>query len=188
MSIISEHAAHYPDDARCRAVFNRVERWIEDRYGVPVIISDVADPFTGDLDGAEIQIDHDLAAEDALFILVHLFGHTVQWNLSERGRVLGVQQPDPNISAERLAELYQYEREAAELSMSLFHEAGVHDFDGWLADFFHCDWAYLEYFYRNGSKAELRSFWRVGTPALTPRPIPPFTPTRWRTRWDGIVV
>jgi hypothetical protein len=188
VSIISERGSRYPDDARCRAVFNRVERHIEERYGVPVRITDVAAPFTGDLDGAEIQIDHDLDAEEALFILVHLFGHTVQWNLSERGRVLGIQQPDPAISAERLAELYRYERDAAELSLTLFHEAGVHDLDGWLADFFHCDWAYLEHFYRSGEKAPFRSFWREGTAALTPLPIPAFTPTRWRTRWDGIVV
>ena len=123
------HNAIYPDDDRCREAFNRVEALIERRYGVPVIIADVADPFTGDLDGAEIKIDHDLPAEEALFILVHLFGHTVQWNLSERGRTLGVQQPDPNLSAQRMAELYQYEREAAELSLTLFHDAGIFDFD-----------------------------------------------------------
>ena len=29
---------------------------------------------------------------------------------------------------------------------------------------------------------------QVGTEALTPAPIPAFTPERWRTRWDGIVV
>lgn len=185
MSTTSEQ---YASDARFRAVFNAIERRIEERYGVPVRIRDVADPFTGDLDGAEIHIDHDLDAEEALFILVHLFGHTIQWNLSERGRVLGVQQPDPNISAERLAELYQYEREAAELSLTLFHEAGVDDLDGWLADFFHCDWAYLEQFYRSGQKAPFRSFWKVGTERLSPRPIPEFTPTQWRARWDGVVL
>lgn len=188
MTIIAERSPNYPDDARCRAVFNLIERRIEDRYGIPVVISDVAEPFTGDLDGAEIQIDHDLDAEEALFILVHLFGHTVQWNLSERGRVLGVQQPDPNISAERMAELYDYEREAAELSLTLFHEAGVHDLDQWIADFFHCDWAYLEHFYRSGEKQDFRSFWRNGTELLQPKPIPHFTPQRWRTRWDGVVI
>ncbi len=178
----------YPDDDRCRAVFNAVEALIERRYGIPVVISDVIDPFTGDLDGAEIQIDHDLEAEEALFILVHLFGHTVQWNLSERGRTLGVQQPDPHLSEERMAELHQYEREAAELSLSLFHEAGVHDFDQWLADFFHCDWSYLVHFYKTAEKRPFKSFWQVGTELLAPKPIPEFTPTVWRARWDGVVV
>ena len=81
----------YPDSARCQAVFNQVEKLIESRYGIPVRVGDVYDPFTGDLDGEQIQIDHDIDAEEALFILVHLFGHTVQWSLSERGRTLGIQ-------------------------------------------------------------------------------------------------
>jgi|CXWL01.1.fsa_nt_gi hypothetical protein len=178
----------YPDATRCLEVFNQVERLIESRYGVPVRIGDVCDPFTGDLDGCEIQIDHDIEPEEGLFILVHLFGHTVQWNLSERGRTLGVQQPDSSISEMRLDELYHYEREAAELSLTLFHEAGVFDLDDWVADFFHCDWAYLAHFYRTGEKLPFRSFWKTGTDQLTPVPIPAFTPTRWRTRADGIVL
>jgi len=178
----------YPDDARCRTVFNQVEKLIEDRYGIPVRIGDVCDPFTGDLDGEQIQIDHNIDAEEALFILVHLFGHTVQWNLSERGRTLGVQSPDAKISDERLDELYEYEREAAELSLTLFHEAGIYDLDGWVSDFFHCDWAYLAHFYRTGEKLPFRDFWKNSSERLSPTPIPRFTPTRWRTRADGIVL
>lgn len=188
MSIISDRLECYPDDARCREVFNRIEALIEERYGVPIVIGDVPDPFTGDLDGAEIRIDHDLDAEEALFILIHLFGHTVQWNLSEQGRVIGVQQPDPNLPEERMQELYAYERHAAELSLSLLHEAGVYDLDQWLADFFHCDWAYLAHFYRTGEKRPFRSFWRTATPLLTAAPIPDFRPVKWRARWDGVVL
>jgi len=178
----------HPSLDRCQEVFNQVEKMIENRYGIPVRIGDVIDPFTGDLDGAEIHIDHDIDAEEALFILVHLFGHTVQWNLSERGRTLGVQQPDTGISEERLDELYDYEREAAELSLRLFHEAGIFDLDQWISDFFHCDWAYLSQFYRTGEKLPFRSFWRNGTECLDPKLIPIFTPKRWRTRADGIVL
>lgn len=178
----------YPDSARCQTVFNQVEKLIESRYGIPVRVGDVYDPFTGDLDGEQIQIDHDIDAEEALFILVHLFGHTVQWNLSERGRTLGIQQPDTKISEERLDELYEYEREAAELSLMLFHEAGIFDLNAWVADFFHCDWAYLAHFYRTGEKLPFRSFWKRGTETLEPKPIPEFTPSRWRTRADGIVL
>ena len=63
-----------PDGERFRDAFNRVERYIEERYRLPVIITDVPDPFTGDLDGATILVDHDLDAEEALFILVHPSG------------------------------------------------------------------------------------------------------------------
>src|SRR4051812_49308961 len=71
-------------------VFNTLERLIEERYGLPVVITDVTDPFTGDLDGSQIFVDYDLDAENALFILVHLFGHTVQWNVSPADRELGL--------------------------------------------------------------------------------------------------
>ena len=57
--------------------FNRVELLIESRYQIGVSISDVLDPNTGDFDGTQIKIDYDQDLETALFVLVHLFGHTV---------------------------------------------------------------------------------------------------------------
>ena len=54
------------------------------------MITNVPEPFTGDLDGSTILVDYDLDAEEALFILVHLFGHTVQWNVSPADRELGL--------------------------------------------------------------------------------------------------
>ena len=57
--------------------FNRVELLIENRYGIPVSISDVLDPNTGDFDGVSIKVDYDQDLEVALFVLIHLFGHTV---------------------------------------------------------------------------------------------------------------
>ena len=68
-----------PED-RFPEVFNIVEKYLEERYELPVVITDVPHPFTGDLDGAEIRVDYDLSAEESVFILAHLFGHTVQWN------------------------------------------------------------------------------------------------------------
>lgn len=176
-----------PTDQRFRDVFDAVERHIEDRYRIPVIIGDVKDPFTGDLDGAEIRVEYDQSAEDALFIIAHLFGHTVQWNLSARAREIGsIVQSNP--TPELLAELEEYEREACRYSLTLFHDAGVHDLDQWLADFAACDFAYLRAFYTSGEKRPFRAFWRDGMPKLEPLPIPAFTPTAWHARWDGIVV
>jgi hypothetical protein len=176
-----------PNDDRFREVFNTMERHIEERYGIPVIVGDVKDPFTGDLDGAKILVEYDQSAEDALFIIAHLFGHTVQWNLSERARVIGsIVQNDP--SPELLDELEEYEREACRYSLTLFHDAGVYDLDQWLADFAACDFAYLRHFYSSGEKRPFRSFWKDGNIKLTPLAIPAFTPTAWHARWDGIVV
>jgi hypothetical protein len=170
-------------------VWNRVEPYIERQYGIPVVIADVANPFTGDLDGGEIRVDHDIDAEEAVFILVHLFGHTVQWNLSERAREIGAlvvrdRPPAPAL----LAELEEYEREAARYSLQLFHDAGVTDLDDWLSDFAACDLAYLRHFYITGEKRPFKSFWVSGAPRLTPKAIPPFEPRVWRSRWDGVVI
>jgi hypothetical protein len=173
-------------DERFRTVFNLVERHIEQRYGLPVVITDVADPFTGDLDGAKILVDYDLSAEDALFILVHLFGHTVQWNVSPADRALGlleVREP----TDELLASLARYEQDAARYSLQLFHDAGVHDLDQWLSNFVVCDIAYLMHFYRTGEKRAFRSFWVDTAPLLAPLDIPPFVPTKWIAR-SGTVI
>ena len=176
-----------PTDERLREVFDVLEKRIEERYGVPVVIGDVADPFTGDLDGAEIRVDYDQSVEDALFIIAHLFGHTVQWNLSARAREIGsVVQASP--TPELLDELEAYEREACRYSLQLFHECGVHDLDQWLADFAACDFAYLRDFYTSGEKRPFRSFWRDGTQRLTPLAIPACRPSAWHSRWEGIVV
>ena len=148
--------------------------------------SDVAHPFTGDLDGAGIYVDYDLEPDEALFILIHLFGHTVQWNVSDEERALGllaVHEP----SEELLAALARYEETAARYSLQLFHDAGVRDLDQWLADFAACDVAYLLHYYRTGEKRPFRSFWTESSPPLTPLPIPPFRPTRWVTR-SGTVI
>ena len=171
-----------------RTAFNHIERYIETKYAVPVAIADVTDPFSGDLDGSEIKVDYDNSAEDALFIIAHLFGHTVQWNLSERGRTVGNQAPDPNLSRDRMLELYQYELDAARFSLALFHEAGVDNYDQWLSDYFHCDWSYLSHFYITGCKGEFRSFWRDNTRPITALAIPEFRPASWKKRWAGIVV
>jgi hypothetical protein len=176
-----------PDDARLRDVFDRVERMIEDRWGVPVHIQDVPNPFTGDLDGEQIMVDYDLEVEDALFILIHLFGHTVQWNVSAHARDIGLTRPGV-WTEEMLAEVAAYEHEACSYSLQLLHDAGVRDLDQWVSDFAACDCAYLLHFYRTGNKPPFRSFWQDGTPQIAPLAIPEFSPTRWLSRYEGTVL
>jgi hypothetical protein len=171
---------------RFAAVFALVEPLIERRWGIPVSVRDVPHPFTGDLDGAEIHVDYDLEAEDALFILVHLFGHTVQWNTSEEAREIG-RHTGP-WDEPTLARLRAYETDACRLSMQLFHDAGIADLDQWLSDFAACDLAYLIHFYKSGEKLPFRSFWKDGQPRLEPQAVPAFQPTRWVSRWEGVVI
>lgn len=176
-----------PSDDRLRVVFNRLERHVEERHGIPVRIADVPHPFTGDLDGAEIHVDHAVSLEEAVFIIAHLFGHTVQWNISPRAREIGGVIPK-NPSEELLREIDLYEQEACGYSLALFHAAGVRDLDAWLSDFAACDHRYLDHFYRTGEKLPFFSFWRSAEPLVIPLPIPPFQPTKWISRWGGVVV
>ncbi len=178
------------DPEYLRAVWNKVERTIEDRWGIPVRITDVPHPFTGDLDGSVIAIDHDIELEDALFILIHLFGHTVQWNVSPRAREIAEAQgrPPEAWTPEALAAVEEYERDACRLSLQLLHDVGVRDLDQWVSDFAACDLAYLMHFYKTGEKGEFRSFWKDGTAVMTPLPIPEFHPTEWIGRWTGTII
>jgi hypothetical protein len=176
-----------PDQDRLRAVFNRLERLIEDRWGIPVHIQDVPNPFTGDLDGEQIMVDYDLEIEDAVFILIHLFGHTVQWNVSAASRSVAFLQLT-TWTDEQLAAAMDYEQEACRYSLQLLHDAGIHDLDQWISDFASCDSAYLMHFYRTGEKRAFRSFWQDGTPLTAPLAIPEFQPTRWLSRYQGTVV
>jgi len=176
-----------PDRDRLRAVFDRVEPLIEARWGIPVVISDVPNPFTGDLDGERILVDYENDIENAVFILVHLFGHTVQWNVSENARTIAFARHD-SWTDEQLRQVAEYEREACRYSLQLLHEAGIHDLDQWVSDFAACDCAYLMHFYRTGEKRPFLSFWRDGTPLMEPLRIPEFQPERWLSRADGTVV
>jgi hypothetical protein len=184
---VDQSSSSRPDEKRLREVYNMVADFVERRYGVPVVISEVADLFTGDLNGAEIHVDYRNSIEEAVFILVHLFGHTVQWNLSEAARKIGYE-AQQNPTKEKLDELERYEKEACRYSLQLFHDAGVRDLDQWIADYAACDLAFLRSFYTTGKKGRFRSFWKEGQPLIAPLQIPEFHPTKWVFRWQGIVV
>jgi len=177
-----------PGDDRLREVFNILEAHIENRYNVPVRIRDVPDPFSGDLDGSEIHVDYDEDIESAVFIIAHLFGHTVQWNVCEESREIGYTiKADP--TEEWLEKLMKYETDACRYSLQLFHEAGVRDMYQWLCDYSACDLRYLLHFYRSGGeRLPFKSFWEEGADKLEPLAIPEFQPSRWVTRFQGIVV
>src|SRR5688572_32541828 len=100
----------------------KVEQHVERDRGIRVITRDVPDPLTGDLDGAEIHIDYAVTAEQRLFLLAHLFGHTVQWNVCPRAFEIG-QPHQPPVGEDLLPALIEYEREAAGYALGMLHQA-----------------------------------------------------------------
>ncbi len=156
-------------------------------YRIPIVTRDVPDPLTGDLDGAEIHIDYAVEDELRLFLLAHLFGHTVQWNTDSRSMEIG-QILTPPISADALAIILDYEQQAARYSLALLHESGVTGRDQWLSDYSATDLAYLGHYYRTGEKLDFESFRVTGAPLIKPLAIPKFTPAQRRFRLEGIVI
>jgi len=165
----------------------KVEQHIEKTYGVRIVTRDVPDPLIGDLNGSEIHIDFAVTPEQRLFLLAHLFGHTVQWNVRPEAFELG-QPRQPPVNKEALPALIDYEKEAARYALGLFHEIGVTGADQWLSDYAACDNAYLKAFYETGEKRDFLSFWQDGTPLIDAKPIPPFVPITRVFRTDGIVI
>jgi len=165
----------------------RVEQVLTDRYGIRVVTRDIPDPLTGDLDGLEIHIDYSVTSEQRLFLLAHLFGHTVQWNVNPAAFDIGKKYQPPVPEGEFPAVL-AYEGEAADYGLWLLHEAGIQDVDLWFSAYSSCDQAYLLDYYRGGEKHDFHSFWRDDVPLLEAKPIPPFKPTRRSFRMDGVVI
>ncbi|HUB83382.1 MAG TPA: hypothetical protein VMB03_31495 [Bryobacteraceae bacterium] len=174
-------------DLRFPDLCARVQERIEGRYFVRVITRDIPDPLIGDLDGAEIHIDCAVTPEQRLFLLAHLFGHTVQWNVDPAAFELGRTRVPP-VDEALLPSLMAYEREAAAYGLELLHEAGIGDADQWLSDFSACDLAYLTHFYRTAEKRDPLTFRRANVPLLEARAIPAFTPKKLVFRSAGVVI
>lgn len=170
------------------ACANTLERYLTRRYRIPVLTFDVKDPFTGDLDGSEIHIDYLVTAEERLFLIAHLFGHTVQWSVRPASRHMGngLRIPVPESMIESVLD---FEREAACYGLKLLHNNKIKDLDQWFADYSACDLAYLAHYYRTGTKVDAKSFWKRNRPLLAPKPIPRiFKPKKWVARNDGVVI
>src|SRR5579863_8386330 len=105
----------------------RVQERIE-AHGIRVLTTDVPDPLTGDLNGLEIQIDYAVTPEQRLFLLLHLFGHTVQWNVNPRSYEIGRPRVPP-VDVQLLPEIVEYEREAASYALAILLETGITGLD-----------------------------------------------------------
>jgi hypothetical protein len=165
--------------------FNLVADHVERRHGIAVLIGEVTHPNTGDFNGLEIKVDHDQDLDFALFVLIHLFGHTVQWNISDSLRELGLYGATGRKSEEELLRIHDYERDATRYSLALLHDAGLYHFDRLISDLWHADWLFLRHFYRTGERLDVRALVRPGEcEILPPLSIPGFTPRRWESRWS----
>jgi hypothetical protein len=141
------------------------------KYGFAIEYRDLEPPRTGIFDGLRIVIDPDVDFEMQCFVLLHLFGHSVQWvapSLAEKIKLL-------QRTADRatfIGVLRAYEFEAAQYGMQLMHEADIDDFDQWFSDFAATDLKYVERFYQTGAIPPWHECIATDQPPIHPLLIP----------------
>ena len=152
------------------------------KYGFAIEYRDLEPPRTGIFDGLRLTIDPDVDFEMQCFILLHLFGHSVQWVAPSLAAKLGPLQNTADREA-FMKVLHDYEYEAARFGMQLLHEAGIRDFDQWYSDFVVTDWHYLERYYQEGAIPPWRECVATAQPLIQPEPIPPLAHKQMEVRF-----
>jgi hypothetical protein len=144
------------------------------KYGFVIEYRDLEPPRTGIFDGVRIVIDPDVGFEMQCFLLLHLFGHSVQWVAPSLAHTIEELQSTAD-RARFLQVLHDYEFEAARFGMQLMHERGVAHLDQWYSDFVETDWRYVERFYRTDRIPVWVDCIVSGCPLIQPAPIPSLT-------------
>lgn len=131
-------------------VLDKVITYVKN-LGFNVVINDDIDEFfKGDLDGLNIYLKH-ISHEEDLFNILHMVGHSIQWNLSDDLRKLGnviYKNPDNDV----LNKLQEYEWEANCYGYTILVNLGYSDLKNWLEKKYILDMFYLTHFYRTGEK------------------------------------
>src|SRR6187397_2953301 len=142
------------------------------KYGFAIEYRDLEPPRTGIFDGLRIVIDPDVGFEMQCFLLLHLFGHSVQWVAPSLEHKLEDLQNTQDRS-KFMQVLHAYELEAAGLGLQLLHELGVTHLDQWYADFVATDWRYVERYYETDHIPPWEECVVSGGALIQPISIPP---------------
>ena len=121
-----------------------------------------------------IDDDADVGFEMQCFLLLHLFGHSVQWVAPSIEHKLEALQHTPD-KKEFMRVLEAYEMEAARYALQLLHERGITHQDRWFSDFVHTDWRYVERYYELDALPPWDECVVSGGPLIAAQPIPPLT-------------
>ena len=144
------------------------------KHGFVIEYRDLEPPRTGIFDGLRITIDPDVGFEMQCFLLLHLFGHSVQWVAPSLAHTV-VELQTTSDRARFLQVLRDYEFEAAQFGMQLMHDRGVTRLDQWYSDFVETDWRYVERFYQTDRIPGWTECIVSGCPLIQPAPIPPLS-------------
>jgi hypothetical protein len=152
------------------------------KYGFAIEYRDLEPPRTGIFDGLRISIDPDVDFEMQCFILLHLFGHSIQWTApSLEGKLDALKESDDKALFMRALRAYEYE--AARFGMQLIRHIGVTDLDQWYSDFVATDWRYVERYYETDAIPPWHECLAYNQPLIEPLPIPPIEPRQVEVRY-----
>jgi hypothetical protein len=175
---------------RFKAIHDIVRPLISENYGLFVCDAALETPKTGLFDGTTITLSSRMDSEMSLFVLLHLFGHVVQWCTSETDRQLGLLTPTPaTLTAELTSRIVDYETRAARYGLALLERAHLaDDVRSWISDWTSADLRYLLDVYRNEVTADpfqnfRERYLRPGASLLEPLNIPPFVPRLFDMRF-----
>jgi hypothetical protein len=141
------------------------------KYGFSIEYRDLEPPRTGIFDGLKISIDPDVDFEMQCFILLHLFGHSIQWTAPSCAATVAALQNTADKSA-FMQTLHDYEYQAARFGMQLIRQIGVHELDQWYSDFVATDWRYVERFYETDEIPPWHECQAHNQPLVEPLAIP----------------
>lgn len=142
------------------------------KYGFAIEYRDLEPPRTGIFDGRRLAIDPDVDFEMQCFVLLHLFGHSIQWVAPSLEHELTPLQTTVD-KEEFIGVLRAYEYQAAAFGRQLLDEVGLSDAGSWYDDFVATDWRYVERFYREDCIPPWEECIVHGAPGIDPLPIPP---------------
>ncbi|QEH37088.1 hypothetical protein OJF2_56730 [Aquisphaera giovannonii] len=143
-------------------------------YGFGVEYGRLEPPRKGIFDGLKLTIEPSVDLEMQCFLLLHLFGHSVQWVApSYRPEILGL---DLDPLDDFLVALRAYEGNAARFGLQVLHEAGITHLDAWFADFAETDWKYVERYYREGAIPAWEDCIVRNARPIQPLAVPPLEP------------
>jgi hypothetical protein len=152
------------------------------KRGFTLEYRDLEPPRTGIFDGLTIVIDPDVDFEMQCFVLLHLFGHSIQWVAPSLAFKLDALQNTTD--KERFLQvLRDYEYEAAGFALALLHELEVFDMDAWFSDFVATDWRYVERYYREDGIPPWDECVISGASPIRPVPIPPLVHRQVQVRF-----
>ena len=176
-------------EKRFTEIYQTLETYVEATYDLDIITEQLPVDITGDFDGKVIKITNNLGPQLALFTLIHIVGHCIQWNIDPELRALGLTdfRTEPATEAD-LLRVHSYEDQASSYGITLLHEVGITYLDQWVSDGAAADWKYLQDLYRRGKEVMQQdpfsgAYHIYGTPLLKPLPIPQFIPKVYESRF-----